>query len=242
MRISRPRSVSLLGLVAAASIVGSAASASHASVVDWGTWTIGTNDFPSSGSAGAFPGSGTSFFYNGSSLFLQNGAGIDYWSPSAPYLSSTVSNAPIPSHMVGVIDYAPSHTLGLATPTTGLVMAIVGLGSASTAAQWVFNTPFTILSSGPGYFGGPGTLSQLPGNVLQGNEGSGVIMFTGNVSSVTWTIVSDEEQNFNPANVTGVTVGIVPSPAASTLLGGSVAFGLCRRRRPQRRANVETAQ
>jgi hypothetical protein len=109
-------------------------------------------------------------------------------------------------------------------------MALAGLGSATTATEWVFDTPFTILSSGPGYFGGAGTLTQLPGNVLRGNEGSGVILFSGTVNVVSWTIVNGEQPWTQNASATVMTIGVIPTPGAAAVLGLGGLLAARRRR------------
>jgi hypothetical protein len=225
------RAAGVLSAAAWLGALGGSAGSAAAAVVDWGNWTFGTRDFPSSASVGVFPLSAASFSYTGSALILQTGSGTDYWSPSTAFVSPQVSNPPPAAHMAGVVDSAGSHALSLGVPTSGLVMAVVGLGTASTATDWVFNTPFTVLSSGPGFFGGPGTLAQLPGNVLRGFEGTGVIMFTGAVTSVSWTIVNGEQPWTNMGNITGMTVGLVPGPGAGLAVGAGLAAGLGRRRR-----------
>lgn len=205
-------------------------SVATASVVDWANWTTGTDNFPSSATVGVLPSTNTSIYYNGSAIFRQTGAGTDYWNPTTPYVSTQVSNAPPAAYSVGVTDFASSHTVGMATPSNGLVMALTGLGSASTATEWVFDTPFTILSSGPGYFGGAGTLTQLPGNVLRGNEGSGVILFSGAVSVVSWTIVNGEQPYWQNDSATVMTIGVIPSPGAAAVLGLGGLLAARRRR------------
>lgn len=51
--------------------------------------------------------------------------------------------------------------------------------------------PFTIRSNGPGAFGS-GPLVQMPGNVLVGSEGHGLIQFVGTFSSISWTGTNPE--------------------------------------------------
>lgn len=205
-------------------------SVASASVVDWANWTTGTDNFPSSGTVGVLSVTNQSIYYSGSAIFRQTGAGTDYWSPTTPYLSAQVSNAPPAAYSVGVVDFASSHSVGLVVPASGLVMALAGLGSATTATEWVFDTPFTILSSGPGYFGGAGTLTQLPGNVLRGNEGSGVILFSGTVNVVSWTIVNGEQPWTQNASATVMTIGVIPTPGAAAVLGLGGLLAARRRR------------
>lgn len=223
--VARARSTALL------IVCGVTAAAAHRAdaAVEWVDWQAATQNFPSSVSSGQFLGSGTSVTYNGSSLFTQVNGGTDYWAPSAPYLSAGVPNAPH-TDIVGVVDFAATHSITFGSAVTNPYMAIVGLGSSSVNTQWVFDSSFTILSQGVGFFGGPGTLTALPGNTLDGAEGSGVIQFIGTFTSISWTVVNGEQPWSDADNIVGITVGLVPAPGgvAAMLLAGSLAL---RRRR-----------
>ncbi len=197
--------------------------------VQWAQWITGTENFPSSVSVGSLPGP-NAVTYNGSSLIRQTGAGTDYWSPSAPYLSGSVTNAPTPAHMIGVVDFAASHSITFGSPVTNPFVAIVGLGSATEQTQWTFDSPFTIHSFGTGFFGGAGTLTDIGGNTLQGDEGSGVIQFLGTFSSISWTIANGEQSWTDEANITGITIGVVPAPGGLTALGMASVLVVRRRR------------
>jgi hypothetical protein len=76
----------------------------------------------------------------------------------------------------------------------------VSLGAPGNAITYAFNSPFTIVSQGAGYWGN-GPLTQLPGNVLQGEEGHGTIQFLGTYSTFSWTVP-------NPETWHGFTFGI----------------------------------
>ncbi|HEX8877305.1 MAG TPA: hypothetical protein VF777_11180 [Phycisphaerales bacterium] len=86
-------------------------------------------------------------------------------------------------------------------------MAIVSLGQPSITVTCDFDTPFAILSFGPGYWGEPGTLNNIGGRRLTGVEGHGTIRFIRLVSKINWTIP-------NPETWHGFTVGI-PGAACS---------------------------
>lgn len=210
-------------------IVGAAAWSQDAQgAVQWMQWTVATQNFPSSVALGSL---GTnSVTYNGSSLFQQFGTGTDYWSPSAPYLSASVPNAPTAAHMVGVVDFASSHSLVFGAPVTNPLIAIVGLGSSTIQTEWTFSAPFQILSSGVGYFGGAGVLTDIGGNTLRGDEGSGVIQLIGTFSSISWTITNGEQPWTDSNAITGITVGVIPTPGTLVLLGGAGLVAMRRRR------------
>ena len=85
------------------------------------------------------------------------------------------------------------------------------MGRAQFPVHYDFDTPFDVLSSGPGYWGGPGTLTELPGNVLEGVEGHGVIQFHGTIETLSWTIPETEVWH-------GFTIGETPEPSSMVLL------------------------
>ncbi|MCC7282132.1 MAG: hypothetical protein IT556_07090, partial [Acetobacteraceae bacterium] len=84
-------SLSIAGVVLGA---GLAATPASAAVASWTDWLSGS---PTSATGSLLVGSTTvGVTYSGPTLFVQTGAGSDtnYWVPSAPYISGTVSNAP----------------------------------------------------------------------------------------------------------------------------------------------------
>lgn len=221
-----------LRVVGGAAVVGGVACAPSATgAVDWAQWGVGTQQFPHPNTSGTLAGGFLSVVYNGSALFRQIGAGTDFWSPSTPYLSASVPNAPTPAHMIAVADFASSHSLSFASPVTNPVMALVGLGSATTQTQWAFDAPFQILSAGVGFFGGAGTLTNLGANTLEGDEGSGVIQFIGTFTSISWTITGGEQPWTDETLITGITVGLIPAPGASVAFGAAALLAGRRRRR-----------
>jgi hypothetical protein len=70
------------------------------------------------------------------------------------------------------------------------------------STRYDFDSPFTIVSQGAGFWGGGSSaLVQLPGDILQGNEGHGTIQFIGTFSTFSWTVPT-------PENWHGFTFGI----------------------------------
>ena len=158
------------------------------------------------------------------------GNGTNYWTPAATYESSEVENAPPTSDIIQLAGGEnETYTVNLSEPIVDPIMAIVSLGAAGAAITYNFDSPFTIVSQGTDDWGGSSTsLVQLPNNVLQGSEGSGVIQFIGTYSTFSWTVPSPESWH-------GFTFGILTSaalydgggPDGSTVVigedGGSVA-------------------
>ena len=200
-----------------------------AGTVNWTDWvsvspgpipgTVGLPYFVTvTGTVGA-----TTVTYTGDSVGVATtGSGFGPWTPQSTYQSATVTNAPgIPDYIrVGEGGDAFTQTLTFSQPVTNPVLAIVSLGTPSSATtQWTFDAPFSVLSSGVGAFGGggPGSFAALAGNVLQGKEGNGTIQFNGTYSALHWTATNSEHW-------TGFTVGVSSAPEPGTL--GLLALGM----------------
>lgn len=167
-----------------------------AAPADWAAWTT-TSGSPINAVTGtiASAGGAVSVTYNGEVFFAQiNDMGTYFYSPSLPFLSTLVPNAPPRRDIIG-LQGGPGtgvHTLKFSPPVENPVMAIVSLGQPSIVVTYDFNVPFTILSFGPGYWGGPGTLNNVGGRKLTGVEGHGTIRFIGTVNEINWTIPNPE--------------------------------------------------
>ncbi len=177
----------------------------------------------------------------GSFFFAQtSGAGTNYWNPTTPYVSTQVDNAPGSTDILALIGGTnQTYQVTLSEAIKDPIMAIVSLGRGGSNTTYDFDSPFDIVSQGTGYWGGNGSaLQELPGDILQGNEGHGTIQFIGTFSTFSWVAPS-------PENWHGFTFGIrtterleptdpvdVPVPAMLPLLGlGLAAIGLGRRRK-----------
>jgi len=104
------------------------------------------------------------------------------------YTSPRVDSGPDGPDMIRLTGGAGAgpQTLTFSRPVTEPVLAIISLGQPGLAAQFDFDRPFVIESSGPGPWGG-GVLEARAGNILAGREGNGLIRFPGTVRSITWT-------------------------------------------------------
>jgi hypothetical protein len=101
----------------------------------------------------------------------------------------------------------------LSQPIKDPIMAIVSLGSAAIPITYNFNSPFTIVSQGAGYWGN-GPLTQLPGNILSGAEGHGTIQFIGTFSTFSWTVPTTETWHGFTFGIR-TTTALEPNPTAS---------------------------
>ncbi len=198
--------------------------------IAWANWTSATAGNPGS-AAGTITVSGSSpisITYNGEIFFAQtNGVGTDFYIPPNPYTSATVPNAPPDSDIIALIGGNNTvNTLTFSEPVVNPVIAIVSLGDPSDPIFYNFSAPFTILSDGPGWWGGPGTLLTQPNNVLEGIEGDGTIQFNGTFSSISWTVPDAENWHGFTVGIQGLGSLSVPEPGNIALLAVSGLSGM----------------
>jgi hypothetical protein len=148
---------------------------------------------------------GLSLTYRGELYNAQVDGGLPYWTPSTPYVSVAVPNAPAASDNIMLAGGMGSvHTLTFSAPVTNPVVAVMSMGSNDTTTVCRFDNDFDLLSSAPGYYGEGQPLKHLPDNTLSGRESSGAIRFNGTFTTIRWTAVISEPWY-------GLTVG-VPAP------------------------------
>jgi len=215
-------------LLAAAvfAVLGSMTTA-NATVV-WTDWTSGVVD-PVNGSAIGSMGS-VNVTYAGENEALNGDA--SHWSPASTWISGPVNSAPPGNSSIRLIGGGSVvDTITFSTAVLNPVIAIVSLGQGGIQASFDFDKTlsFTVAGGGPSSNWGGVALSST-GNVVFGNEGNGLVMFSGLIDSISWT---------NPAaeNYYAFTVGSVGAvPEASTwammILGfAGVGFMAYRRRK-----------
>ena len=129
---------------------------------------------------------GINVTYSGEIYFDQLNNNGRYWytDPSQVPGSGTeytanpvIANTPSTSDMIAIAGFPGyTDTFTFSKPVVDPVMLLVSLGNVNQLTTYTFQQPFTVLSDGPGWWGGPGTLVQN-GNALTGIEGDGAIEF-----------------------------------------------------------------
>lgn len=215
-------------------LISGVTSVAQADIVGWTDWTSGT-----SGANGTAEGviSGilngqpvnVNVSYQGEIAFIQTGpGGTNYYNPSSPYISSTVSNPP-PGPDIIALSRATSKTLSFDQTVSNLLFAVVSLNGNG----YRFDQDFEILSTGPGFWGN-GTLTKVSnGNgtwdLIGSGEPHGTIEFTGTFSSVTWSSLTNEFWNGFNVGIRGVAVP-EPSSAVLVFLFGISSISIRKRR------------
>lgn len=221
-----------LSALFATAALAAAPAAAIADPVVWVDWTSGT-----AGENGVAEGTLTigaevvDVDYAGEIAFIQTSGGTNYWSPSTPYESAVVDNAPPASDIIA-LSTASSKTLTFSRAIDNLFFAVVSLNGNG----YKFNEDFEIVSSGCGFWGcggftkvdnGDGTFSLNS----TGGEPHGVIRFTGAVTDITWTSLTNEFWNGFTVGTYGLADG-VPEPGAwALMIMGFGAIGYAARRR-----------
>jgi len=176
---------------------------------------------------------------HGSLYGAQINGGTNFWSPTTPYTSSQVDNAPPGTDILQLSGGLNQiYTVTLSEAIKDPIMSIVSLGRTNVPTTYDFDSPFTIVSQGSGYFGGnSGALTQLPGDVLRGAEGHGTIQFLGTFSTFSWTVPTPEDWHgftFGIRTTEAIEPTAVPDQSSTVALLGATIMGLVVLRRRQK--------
>lgn len=158
------------------------------------------------------------------------------WFGATPWPAySGVVTPPPPCEMISIFggSAAPTvHTIFFSRPVVDPFFAIVSLGRTSVPVLYDFDAPFDIIDQGQGHWGS-GPLTELPGDVLEGREGHGILQFNGTLSSLSWSAGPSEVWHGFTVGARAPGTSVTPEPLSIALLGTGLAgiAGAARRRR-----------
>lgn len=190
-------------------------------ITSWTNWTSFTAGANGGGvAAGTVNGVGVSYAGELDANSVINGTSL-IWAPTSSFVGGTITASPsvVADQLSLNGSFTGINTITFASPVTNPVFAIWSLGSPTIPASFNFigATPTFEVGGPNSQFGGSAIV--VTGNIVSGNEGNGVVQFTGTFSSLSWT---DTFENFYAFTV-GVNeepvASAVPEPATLTLMG-----------------------
>lgn len=173
--------------------------------ISWVDWTSDTVANPGGSVSGSINLGGTTIqvSYSGE-VFNQtqtNGTGTDYYTPVSTYTNSAVPNPPLNGMITVVGGNSTVDTITFSSPVTNPIIALVSLGSSGNQVSFNFTNSFTILTSGPGWWGTGMALADV-GNAVEGEESDGLIQFSGTFSTLSFTVSGTDSY------YSGFTIGV----------------------------------
>jgi len=222
--------------------VGILVLATPAEAQTWVDWTAVVPGSPGSAKGNLPLGSGNvGVTYNGEvepASHISNGTSAGtYFDPAfgpGTFVSPTAPVGPTNNGWIQLIGPSQGNVLTFSSPVNRLFFAIISLGQSNVPVSYAFDLPFTILSQGPGNWGGCYTcLTQTGPTLLTGVEGNGVLMFEapGGISSLSFSVLDREDFHGFTIGVDAVTT--TPEPASMALMATGLlgVIGVARRRR-----------
>jgi len=212
-----------------------AAAGAHAGTVAWTNWTSDTANTVS-GSV-LFGSSTVGVTYSGAQYqFAQiNGVGTDYFSPTTPYISATVSNPPTPVDIVA-LSAAGTSTITFSQAVVNPLIALVSWNGAhvtfgGAGDSQTYNIQY--LSSGCGFWGCGSFANQTSTSFDGSGELHGVIELLGTYTRISFTDTTPENWHGLTVGFQSVAVSAVPEPDVVWLMlaGTPILAAVARRHR-----------
>ena len=214
-------SITRFGVVLGLSLLRAAPAAAE---TIWTSWMSDTAGSPGSAS-GSLSGVTVSYHGEVDANTVINGTSADWSEPASSFIGGASTTSP---GIVGDIitengSYTGTNTLTFASRVTDPLIAIWSLGAPGNASSYTFSATPTFEAGGPDtYGGGPITVS---GDVVSGQEGSGVIEFTGSFSSISWTDTFENYYGFTVGEA-AETSSTPELPTFLLFVSGLVAFSI----------------
>lgn len=200
---------------------------------DWTGFTIGANG------GGAATSSVSGVTYSGELDGITISGAANIWNPDSTFVGGTITTSPNTAGDELTLNgaFTGINTITFASPVANPVFAIWSLGHTLSTAAFIFDATPTFEVGGPSGFGGHAIT--VSGNTVSGNEGNGVVQFTGTFSSISWTSVPEGGPGGLGGGNYAFTVGSngpiatgVPEPTLFALLGlGLTGLGFSRRKK-----------
>ena len=201
-------------------------------VTTWTDWTSAVVGGPGSASGTL---NGAPVTYSGQVIdSVLNNPASSIWAPNSSFIGGTVTTSPSTvgdDIRLNGIGFTGPNTITFASPLANPVFAIWSLGAPGTTASFTFNATPTLEAGGPNSLFGGSSITVL-GNVVSGNEGNGVVQFTGTFSSISWTDTPEHFYAFT-VGLNGPSGPTVPEPSTWLLLGSGLGGLFILRRRKQ---------
>ncbi|MCW8930361.1 MAG: PEP-CTERM sorting domain-containing protein [Gammaproteobacteria bacterium] len=192
-------------------------SVTYATWIDWSSTTTGTLNL--GGNVVNVSLTGNPWDLHNGDYYYNNGS-TGGTSPSGTYAGLA------PSDVIRV-NQAGRYTLTFDQAVSDLDMALVSVGRGNLPVTYDFDDAFTVLSSGPNYWGYTGYTTS--GNDFTGYEYNGILEFSGSFNSISFTVTNPE--HWHGFNFGAASVSSVPEPSVLTLMGlGLLGFGVARKR------------